>query len=431
MLLCKKTALRVSITAFAIVVACVTSLAFAKEAVAETTTTYTTVKISIPVENQGILAPTTFETADLKTVATIDGAIKASLPSQQKEALKNNHTKSYLLQVSNKTGGYSCKLYFDTLYDKAYIVRDSGIFDVNTDFARYIGSFIENTNISYAIDKADGALFQSYGWTLDYLISTTKMKGANLSTLSAFQPKSYYFAYNNELSKDIGLDMSKYTDTTDLDIKIYRIHESLPQEFYPLQDSRGIVVKSDGKVIGAFISAGRHSAFQACSLKGNGFGQVTGKTVDQWLAGKVTASSSEKKLALLTPEEVIQAYFTALNNKEAKLTTDCVSKSTLLKNLTVNMPNEVLFQETIYLPLAGAVQDTAIGFEALSTATLLKTEPLETIDTATRVFRVYVNLQYVPNKQDVTLDSGKQFWDCTMVYESAQTGWKIKSFGHG
>ncbi|HBC92381.1 MAG TPA: hypothetical protein DCZ10_05635, partial [Pelotomaculum sp.] len=68
-----------------------------------------------------------------------------------------------------------------------------------------------------------------------------------------------------------GLDMSGYPNTAAIDVEIYKVHESMPQEFYPIQNCRGIVVKHSDKIIGAFISAGRHSAFNACSLKGNSF----------------------------------------------------------------------------------------------------------------------------------------------------------------
>lgn len=73
------------------------------------------------------------------------------------------------------------------------------------------------------------------------------MENTNITALSGFNPNAYYFAYNNEFSKDIGLDMSGYSNTADIDVDIYRIHESMPQEFYPIQDDRGIVVKNRGK----------------------------------------------------------------------------------------------------------------------------------------------------------------------------------------
>lgn len=391
------------------------------------TTEYHSVKISFLSENKGSKSSYAFEATDRQVVAYIDSTIRTSIPSKQIDDLENNHTNQYTIKLSNKIGGYSCGLYYDTLYDKAYIVKDGGLFDIGTDFARYIDSLFENTNITFNIDKTDTALFKEYGWTLDYQISEMKNKLNNISTLSGFNPNAYYFAYNNELSKDIGLDMSQYSNNADLDVKVYRIHESMPQEFHPIQNCRGIVVKNGDKIIGAFVSAGRHSAFNACSLKGNSFESVTGKTVNEWIANKVKADSTEERLSKLEPEQVIKEYFTALDNKNAQSAEYCLSKKTLLGNLTVNMPNEELFLKGIGLPLTDADIGVKSSFDNLKSVKLSKIELIEESDKNTEIFRVYVNLQY---NEEVTIDNGEQSWDCSMVYESPQTGWKIEGFGH-
>ena len=388
---------------------------------AANTTDYNSVKISFSSEKS-------FETTKPKVVAYIDSTIRTSLPSKQKDDMENNHTNPYTIKLSNKVGGYSCRLYYDTLYDKAYIVKDGSPFNTGTDFARYIDSLFENTNIAFNIDKPDAALFKEYGWTLDYQINNMKIKLNNISTLSDFNPNAYYFAYNNELSKDIGLDMSPYSDNADLDVKVYRIHESMPQKFYPIQDCRGIAVKTGDKIIGAFVSAGRHSAFNACSLKGNSFESVTGKALGEWLANKVEADSTEERLSKLDPQQVIKEYFTAMDNKNAKSAEYCISKKALLGDLTVNMRNEDLFNEGIGLPLTDADIGAKSNFDNLKSAKLSKIELIDESDKNTRTFRVYVNLQY---KEEVTIGSGEQSWDCSMVYESPQTGWKIEGFGHG
>lgn len=392
------------------------------------TTEYSSAKISVSFGNEESKSSDTFEATDPQAVAYIDSTIRTSLPSKQKNDLKNNHTNSYTIRLTNKTGGYSCGLYYDTLYDKACIIKGGDSFDIGTDFARYIDSLFENTNLSFHTDKTDSALFKKYGWTLDYRISEMETKQNDISTLSDFNPNAYYFAYNNELSKDIGLDMSQYSNSADLDVEVYRVHESMPQEFYPIQNCRGIVVKTGDKIIGAFLSAGRHSAFNACSLKRNDFESVTGKTIDEWLANKVKADSTEERLCKLEPEQVIKQYFTALNNRDAKGAEYCISKRTLLKNLTGNMPNQELFQEGIDLPFTATEIGAKSNFDNLKSAKLSKIEPIEKTDKSTGTFRVSVNLQY---KEEVTISNGEQSWNCSMVYESLQTGWKIEEFGHG
>lgn len=391
------------------------------------TTEYTCVKISYLPKNNGYKSSDAFEITDPRAVAYIDSTIRAGEPSKLEGNPESDNTGRYTIELSNKTGGYSCELHYDTFYDKAYLLKDGGRFDIGTDFARYIDSLFGNKNISFNIDETDAALFKQYGWTLAYQISERKDKLNDLDTLSGFDPNAYYYAYNNELSKDIGLDMSPYADK-DIDVKIYRILESLPKEFSPARDCRGIVVKAGGKIIGAFVSAGRHSAFVACSLKGNSFETVTGITLGEWISGKVQADGTEERLSELKPEQVIGEYFTALDNQDEKSAAYCLSKKRLLKNLTVNIPNDELFNEVPQLPLTAADTGTKYILNNLKSAKLSKIEFVKEFDENNKIFCVFVNLQY---KEEVTIGSGDQSWNCYMVYESPQTGWKIEDFGHG
>lgn len=391
-------------------------------------TQYNSVTIEFLSEMMGFRNANEFETTENQIVAYIDSTLRTSLTPARKDDLENNYTNQYMIKLYDNTGGYSCRLYYDTLYRKAYVVKDGGLYETGTDFARYVDSFLENTDISVYMDDADAvALFKSYGWTLDYRMGRMKNKLNDIKALLDFNPNAYYFAYNNELSRDIGLDMSGYSNTADIDVEIYRIHESMPQEFYPIQNCRGIVVKSGGRIIGAFISAGRHSAFNACSLKGNSFEKATGRTINEWLAGMVKADDTEERLSQSEPEQVITEYFTAFDQKDAKTAGYCISKKTLLGNLTSNMLNEELFNERIGLPLS----DTDIGAKSsldnLKSAKLLEIKMVNAPDKNTKTFRVTMNLQY---NREQSIGNGKQSWDCRMIYESPQTGWKIEGFGH-
>ncbi len=391
-------------------------------------TEYNRIKIEFLSENMGAQSVNEFETSDLKIIAFIDSTLRTSLTPVKEEDLENNHTNQYTISLSNDIGGYSCGLYYDTLYNKAYLVKDGGLYEVSTDFARYIDSFQENTNVTTSIDDTDATkLFQAYGWTLDYQINEMNNKLNNIKVLSDFNPNAYYFAYHNELSKDIGLDMSGYSNTADIAVEIYKIYESMPEEFYPIQDCRGIVVKNGSKIIGAFISAGRHSTFNACSLKGNSFEKVTGQTFEEWIVNVIQADDLDVSLSKLAPEQVIEEYFKALHQKDAKVAKHCISKKTLLGNLSTNIQDDELFNEGIRLPLTGAGIGAPSAFDNLKSAKLLEVELIADADKDTKRFRVIADLQY---KEDWVINSGEQFWECIMVYESPQTGWKIKEFGH-
>lgn len=135
----------------------------------------------------GFKSANEFVTTDSKIVAFIDSTLRTSLTPAKEDDLENNHTNKYTIKLSNDIGGYSCGLYYDTLYNKAYIVKDGGLYEASTDFARYIDSFLENTNITVYIDKADAvALFQKYGWTLDYQTTGMNNKLNNIKVLSGF-----------------------------------------------------------------------------------------------------------------------------------------------------------------------------------------------------------------------------------------------------
>ncbi len=391
-------------------------------------TQYNRVKIEFLSDMIGFKSTNEFEITDATTVTYIDSILRTSETIAEEDNLNNNYTNHYLIKLSNDSGGDSCKLYYNTLYDKAYIEKDGGLYETGTDFARYIDSFLENTDIAIHIEDTDAlALFKEYGWTLDYQISAMNNKINNISVLSEFNPNAYYYAYNNELSKDIGLDMNGYSNSANLDVKIYRIHESMPQEFYPIQNCRGIVIKNYNKIIGAYISAGRHTTFNACSLKGNSFEKVTGLTLNEWFSQMIKADSNEERLSKLESEQVVEEYFKSLDKKDAKSAAYVVSKKTLLGNLTSNITNKELFNEVIGLPLTDAGIGVRSPFDNLKSAKLLKAELIDEPDKQTKVFRVTVDLQY---KNDFTVSSGEQNWYCNIVYESPQTGWKIEGFGH-
>jgi hypothetical protein len=389
--------------------------------------TYESVKITLFPDFlvEGVV--TEFETTDRATVSNIASSIELSMTPSDETDLYNNNSRRYQIGLSKDNGGYSCLLYYNTLDDKAYIEKDGGLYEVDTDFARYIASFLENANITFHMKEEVVTLFAEYGWTLDYQIYAMNNKLNEIRTLSAFNPNAYYFAYNNELSKEIGLDMSDYSNSTNLDVEIYRIRERMPLEFYPARDARAIVVKNGNEIIGAFISSGRHSAFTACSLKGNRFEDVTGLAINQWITNMVTADQTESELSQLEPEKVIEEYFKALNQKDERMALYCMWKGSLLEKLTANMPNEGLFMESSYLPLSGSNWGAKSVFDNLKSVKLIEVKLLDGTKSSSLTYRVSMDIQY---KQDDTITSGEQNWDCTMVFESPQTGWKIVGFGH-
>jgi hypothetical protein len=260
----------------------------------------------------------------------------------------------------------NCKLLYDDLYEKAYIETDGRLFAAKEDDARYIRSLFEVPGISKTdMDATAVDLFAKHGWTLDYLIGQKAITMKDISEITGFESNAYYFAYNNELSKDIGLDMTGYMNR-EVAVEIYRVRESLPQKFYPAKGARGIVVKSDGEIVGAYLSAGRHSAYDACSLNGKAFDEVTAGSVREWIRANARPNDIEKELCKKTPEEIIKGYFAALGGKDKETAAACLSKERSLGALTANMGDDELFDDDESLPLTDG------GIDNIKSAKCLK-----------------------------------------------------------
>lgn len=392
---------------------------------------YSKVKVTLLNSTEGYNWATEFD--DPAIVGYIHASLTNDLIHSEESGYDNKRFNQYQIELYNDTGGYNCTLYHDMESSKAYVLKDGGLHEIWCEFARNIDCFLRDVNKGFGGKTVAAALFKQYGWTLGYdiigwpdYLAETPCKLPSFSAMGSFTPNEYYFSYNNELSKDIGLDMSGYAGS-EVSVRIYRLLERMPDEFYPIELCRGIVVWKDDKIIGAYISAGRHDAFSACSLNGYGFEAVTGQKVDEWLEKKVIADATEKELSQLQPEQIIERYFNALDNGDYYMAGRCMSRRTQMKHLTSNMPDNQLFNESVFLPLAGAeVGDEGSGVLSynLSSTELVSIEPINESK-----FKVIVNLQY---RDDFLANngSGEQFWECCMVYESPQTGWKIVEFGH-
>ncbi len=333
--------------------------------------------------------------------------------------LKSNNVNEYELKM--EMGGSQppriFNVYWDTLYDKAFVKAEEILYSIHTDFARFLQSILDNSgDMSHQVGTEERVLFRKYGWTLDYKINTIADSIPEISEIGAFDESQYYYLYNNELSKSVGLDMSLYVGKN-VTVDIYHIFESMPAEFYPIQDARGIVVKYQGEIIGAFISAGRHSVESACSLKGESFDTVTGKSFDDYI---VPLLKAEEKIVTENPEEIIERYFDAVLKDDYEGMLGCMSKYSAFCGLTTNMLDSKLYNKEI-IPMFS--RDNIVEFKNLEIETAEYYEWGE--DEGSEVFLV----KFDTVKADGTEDNSHH-WFCLVVYESDKTGWKIEGFGH-
>lgn len=92
---------------------------------------------------------------------------------------------------------------------------------------------------------------REYGWEPSFLISetTVELPSAWVHRPGDF-PEVIYWAWNNELSKDIGLDLTPYLGKT-VGARLYKTVETLPEIVGPNRSDGRVVVRFEGKIVGA------------------------------------------------------------------------------------------------------------------------------------------------------------------------------------
>ncbi|NLW06920.1 MAG: DUF4830 domain-containing protein, partial [Clostridia bacterium] len=146
-------------------------------------------------------------------------------------------------------------------------------------------------------------------------------------------PVVLYYAYNNELSKDVGLDLSPYLGQ-EVTVNLYKLEEPLPAFMAPRQRaSRAVVVKDKDQIIAAWLDAGRHHGF-ACSLKGRRLEEITEKTWGEWVNQYIDHRNEQDILiSRMQPEEVIETYFEAIDHKDPRTAHACETRERLIHSL--------------------------------------------------------------------------------------------------
>jgi hypothetical protein len=314
--------------------------------------------------------------------------------------------------------------YDDPAFAKGYLESGGSKFDPGYSFFRYMKDFTEYTGYDSKVEKPVAELFGKYNWTVDYRINTAKVTlPENLLHEAGEYPVKLYWAYNNELSKQIGLDFSGFLGQK-ADAEIYRLRESLPQFLHPMMDARGIVLRSGGRIIGAYIDAGRHQGF-GCSLDGKSLQDVTGTDWDAWVSRYVDYENElEIKLSKMEPKEIIRLYYDAMNRHDEKTQMACVTRGNLCGYLSANMNNNVLYNPDS----RSAFLD---GYSNVKSVKLIKIDnKLEGMENppGTVEYGVTVDYQF---KKLITSSSGVQPRFILLRKETEKGGWRIAGVGTG
>lgn len=308
---------------------------------------------------------------------------------------------------------------YDTLYEIGYIDKAGRKLEPDYSFFRYIVDLNEyanpDTNIKYQVME----LFDKHNWTVDYKINSLNEKlPDNLKHKAGEYPVKIYWAYNNELSKEIGLDFTNYLGK-DVVVEIYRLREPLPEFLEPRRDARGIVLKYNDEIVGAYIDAGRHDSF-ACSLDRKNLKEITGKEWDEWIADYIDYQDElEIKLSKMGPEDIIREYFRALDKHDIKMVWACMTRKNLSQELSINMNNNYLFNKN----------SDKIDYN-IKSAKLLEIKELKVFSDEPGMLEYQVEVKF-DFKKPITSEDGVWPRFVILKKETEKSGWRIDSIGTG
>lgn len=310
------------------------------------------------------------------------------------------------------------KLIYDYLYEIGYLDENGKKKEPNYNFFRYINSLNEYPNPDTNIEQQVLNLFKKYNWTIDFKINTLKIDlPKNLKHKAGEYPIKIYWAYNNELSKQIKLDFSSYLGKA-VTVEIYRLREPLPDFLKPRRDARGIIVKYNKKIIGAYIDAGRHDSF-ACSLDRKNLQEITHKDWNEWINNYIDYNDEiEKKLLKLKPEDIIKEYINALDRHDYKMVWACSTRKSLVELLSTNMDNRYLYNN-----------ESKIDYN-IKKAKLIKIENIKNFSDEPGTLEYPAQIYFDFNKI-ITDNDGICIRFIILKKDTDKTGWKVDAVGTG
>lgn len=373
----------------------------------------------------------TFEITDARAVALLkDILLQAKeVPQPQERAIR--HAQSISLRLGDEWITPACRFAYNDLPEgnPSYVQWGGKWYEIPADFRAMLVAARTHKPADYAVDAADLEFLDSHGWTPFFLISTTTVE---LPTEFIHRPGEFpeviYWAWNNELSKDIGLDLVPYLGKT-VEARLYKTVKMLPEFTGPNRDNgRAVVVRSEGKIIGAWLSLGRHWPF-ACSLGERTLEDLTGKTSDEWVTTLIDRDDPlEQELAAKTPEEILELYYSSIDRKDYAIAHACESRSWLLRYLATNMDWDRLYND-------GFGEDEGEGLGNFISVKFMGARRAEEFERTEYYQAQGVRCYIVSVDQHRRVlagnSDGPAAYFVEMAEEAPETGWRIYSIGTG
>lgn len=361
----------------------------------------------------------------LSDILTMIGKSQLIMDESKVNNMSGMATKNNSLILVEKDGSKKeIKFAFDDpAFAIGYLEIDNNKYDPGFSFFRYINDFTEYRQYDTNIDNGVEELFKKYNWTIDYRINTINVTlPSDLKHEAGEYPMEIYWAYNNELSKNIGLDYRDYLGKK-VEVDIYRLREPLPDFMSPRMNSRGIVLKCEKKIVGAYIDAGRHSSF-ASSLDRKSLKEITNKEWDNWISDYINYNNElEIKLSKMKPEEIIKQYYAAIDAHDERMIFACMTRGNICNFLGANMDNNQLINGDFNDAFADGEQNT-------ESAKLIHLRKIDIEGNAEGAVEYEATIDF-KFKKEITSSNGKQPRFIILKKETDKSGWRIQSEGTG
>lgn len=373
----------------------------------------------------------TFEITDVRAVALLRDILVQAEEVPQPKDQSIRHTQSVSLRVGVEWIAPACQFAYDDLPEgnPSYVQWGGKWYEVPADFRAMLAASRLHKPATYSVDAADLEFLDSDGWTPFFLMSATTVDlPAEFIHRPGEFPEVIYWAWNNELGKDVGLDLTPYLGKT-VEARLYKTVKMLPESTGPNRDDgRAVVVRSEGKIIGAWLSLGRHWPF-ACSLEGRTLEDLTGKTPDEWVTALIDRDNPlEQELAAKTPEEILETYYSSIDRKDYAMAHACEARSKLLGYLASNMDVDRLYND-------GFGESEGRGLGNFISVKFLGAERAEEFERTEYYSARGLRCYYVSVDQHRKVlagnSDGQSGYFVTMVQETPETGWRIESIGTG
>ena len=245
-------------------------------------------------------------------------------------------------------------------------------------------------------------------------------------------PEGLYWKIANEFSKAVGLDMEPFKGET-LKGYIYELEDGLPgegvQEEFTYSTTAAVLTTKNDDIVGSWLNFNIWDI--GPSLDKRTWDDIVNMPFHEWAYGEgfFRGNNRNEDLEDLSPVEVIETFFEAINDKDRKRAISCLGPYTLKSSLTTNLYEEDYLYNSGFKEKNCIVYNILEGhlnsYILLDPEELIELEDVEDRDSVIIQADIYINWKddafNVPDYETVRFFDLKKY----------QNGWKIEGINTG